>query len=46
VRWAKIGQEVGWTGRADGLTMKNPKNKNWLMGGLPRLPGQNWFGPR
>jgi hypothetical protein len=46
VRWAEMGQEVGWTGHADGLTMKNQKNKNWLTGELPRLPGRNWFGSR
>jgi hypothetical protein len=46
VRWAEKGQNAGRTGHADGLTMKNQKNKNWLMGGLPRLPGRNWFGSR
>jgi hypothetical protein len=46
VRWAEKGQNAGWTGHANGLTMKNQKNKNWLTGGLPRLPGQNWFGSR
>jgi hypothetical protein len=41
VRWAEMGQEARRTGRADGLTMRNQKNKNWLTGGLPRLPGRN-----
>jgi hypothetical protein len=30
-------QKVGRTGRADGLMMKNQKNKNWLTGRLAEL---------
>jgi hypothetical protein len=40
--WAK---KAGRTGRY-GVLRDEKSEKERVTGGLPRLPGQNWFGPR
>jgi hypothetical protein len=39
-----MGQEAGRTGCADGLTMKNQKNKNWLMAGCQGYRAETGLG--